>query len=109
MKLKKGVNPVGTSFNIASMGDGGKITWHTYNVVRVTGASKHIPGIDTTLHLEYDFTKRSGNACAPFLSIHFDDFADRVEMGNPRIIPVSETDIFWESIKSDVALIEDEI
>jgi len=95
IKIAKGINPVGKSFHVASMGDGGKLTWHTYKVLRITGASNNVPTINTVVHLEYDFTKRSGNACAPVLQFPIEDFVERVNMENPRILPVEKTDVFW--------------
>jgi len=96
LKLVKGINPTGCHFQIASMGEGGVATWNHYKVLRVTGTSNNVPTIDTLVHLEYDFEHRSGNACAPLLVIPLEDFANRVAMTNPRILPVSKTDIFWK-------------
>ena len=95
MKLAKGIDPKGTSFHIASMGEGGAITWHTYKVLRVTWVKNFVPSVDAIVHLEYDFSKRSGNACAPLLQMPFEDFVSRVAMENPRIMPTGKKDVFW--------------
>lgn len=95
MKIAKGIDPKGKSFHIASMGDGGTITWHTYKVLRVTGVKNFVPSVDAVVHLEYDFSKRSGNACAPVLQMPFEDFVNRTSTDNPRIVPVEKTDVFW--------------
>lgn len=96
IKIKKGVDPVGSSFHIASIADGGKITWHRYNVSSVTGNGNHIPTGDTVVHLEYDFSVRSGNACAPALSYPLSVFVERTKGEKPRIMPAELKDVFWE-------------
>jgi len=96
IKLAKGIDPVGTKFIIASMGEGGTVAGHEYRVIAVTGTSNHIPTADTVVHLEYNFEQRSVSPCAPFLQIPLEVFVERIALSVPRIMPVSKKDIFWK-------------
>lgn len=87
VKLKKGINPVGTNHLLVMYGPSGA-KQHKYRVRSVSGAEKHVPGIEPILSLSYAGGKTDvypQNYITLPLSVFVAD-----------AIPVEKSDIFWD-------------
>lgn len=88
LKIKKGVDPVGTLHRLPLYDEGGKLIKPTYKVYAVHGANPAIPSDGITVFLKYADGRlhRTEN---PVNCVTLEYLASDFEA-------VSESDVFWE-------------
>ena len=104
MKLKKGVDPIGTRHHIPAMTQNG-IAKPIYKVTRVIGGSAFLPQEVVLVELAYDDIRtdlRTSHYVAPYLMLSLNTLASDG-------VAVTEADIFWKREKADVEITTTEI
>lgn len=91
MRIKKGVNPVGTALLVRMQLKAG-YTWHKYNVLEVTGDATNSPNQDGPI-VWMELGEKNPGTLQQFISLPLSVFSQRV-------LPNGEGDKFWEETKS---------
>lgn len=88
VKLKKGINPVGTRHKVPTIVAGGTLTTPTYRVSDIVGDKQNQPSQGVLVVLAFDDVKPIYDH-TPFLTLSLNVLASDCE-------PVAEADVFWE-------------
>ena len=93
IRIKKGVNPVGTE-HYASMQSGPTSITAYYRVIAVTGVATHLPSEDEPV-VYLRLNRKVARPVDTFISLPLSEFVSAFEQS-------TEGDIFWEDGKSVV-------
>lgn len=94
MKLKKGINPIGTAQLVRVQIKAG-YTWHKYNVLEVTGDATNTPSQDSPI-IWMELAEKNPGTLQQFISLPLSVFPQRV-------LPNDAGDKFWEEGKTVAA------
>lgn len=95
MKLKKGINPIGT-FQLIRMQLAGGYTWHKYKVIEVTGDDTNAPNQDGPT-IWFELVEKNGGNLQQFFALPLSAFG--VGKAEQRVMPLEGTDKFWDEGK----------
>ena len=91
MKLKKGINPIGTTQRVR-MQFKAEYSWHRYNVLEVTGDANNTPN-DGGPVIWMELAEKNAGTLQQFISLPLSVFPQRVQ-------PNEAGDKFWEDGKT---------
>ena len=99
MKLKKGINRIGTE-NLVRMKLAGGYTWHQYKVIEVTGDATNTPNEGGPV-IWFELAEKNGGNLQQFFSLPLSAFG----VGEPsqRVMPLEQSDRFWDDVKTVAA------
>ena len=90
IKLKKGINPIGTSL-LVRMQVKAEYTWHKYSVLEVTGDATNTPNQDPPV-IWMELAEKNPGTLQQFIGLPLSVFPQRV-------LPNEAGDKFWEGDK----------
>lgn len=93
IKIKKGVNPVGTTQLIRQQVPT-KFAWHKYNVIEVTGSGNFTPSEDGPI-IWMELAEKNPGMLQQFISLPLSVF-------HQRVLPNEKADKFWEGKGAEV-------